>query len=323
MENSNAHPAFLDAAIDLFCRSNQLPAAIQICEQLIAKEPLARRRTLDRWAKLCMQTGDVDKAIQLGRQIMEESNLDPRASNDLAELYIKVGRVDEGMQLLQAVLAKNPGDRNAHLQFADQCIKIMRNDEAIAACWRGLDLSTSIAEQSDVIRRLTTIYQQRRRLDDLVLQLNNKAMESKNNRLATLWSAAAYQTVRDFGKARSLLESLIVGDSLDRMIIEPMIALAEAERNFPAVIEWQSKLLELESTANNRWKLAAAFNNAGQMNKAEPIYLELVRSRESLPIVATAMEALWQSDASPAILELCDEVAKSTDYPWPVHGLQC
>ncbi len=321
IENSKAQPAFLDAAIDLFTRNMQLSDAIQVCERLIAKEPLARRRTLDRWAKLCLQTGDLDKAIQLGRQIMEESNLDPTASGDLAELYIKAGRVDEGMQLLQAVLAKNPGDRNAHLRFADQCIKILRNDEAIAACWRGLELSTTIADQSDVIRRLANVYQQRRRLDDLVLQLSNKAMESKNNRLATIWSAAAFQTARDFGKARSLLESLIVGDSLDRIVIEPLISLAEAERNFPAVIEWQSKLLELEPTVNNRWKLATAFGNAGQTEKAEAIYVALVRSRESTPIAATAMEALWKSNSSPALLELCEEVAKSTDYPWPVQGV--
>ena len=89
----------------------------QYTKALKANPSLKSIRTKIAWAKA--QAGDMNSALAMNRQYMQETPADPQAVTAYANLLIKAGRIDEAMVTVQKSLKKQPKAWPLHYLMGD------------------------------------------------------------------------------------------------------------------------------------------------------------------------------------------------------------
>ena len=311
----------LARTLDLYRDVQEYGMAIEVCNRLLAAPSRSRSIYLRQLAKLYLSNRQPAKAVESARALLDLSEAESRDYGECAAICIEANQLDEAIELLKTAVRKDPTFRAGYIQMADQFSKMGRYEESISANWKSFELAAGLPDQYETIRRLAPLYAQRRRMDELVGKLRERARSEQSDRLGALWASVAYQSVRNLYEARQELEPLVHGDTLDPSLIERLAVLAEADRDFTAMVTWQERLVQMEPSDVNRLKLGEYCNTAGDRQRACELYIDLVRNASTDSVRNTAMEYLYLGKHTPETIAFCEELSQSNDAPWQLRGI--
>ena len=311
----------LSRSLDMFRVALRLNRAIEICHRLMARSRQNRSLWEKQLARLHLKNGEPDKAVAVAKALLEQSNASNADLHDCAMVCVDANNLETGIELWSVAVRKDPSYRLGHQQIAEYTAKLGRTDESIAAHWKVFDLSQDLTDQNAVIQKLAPIYLQRRRMSELIEKLEDIGKEKQSERLSALWRSTAYQSVRSYLQARTVLEPLVQSDSFDPTLVEMIASLAEVDRDFPGMITWQERLVQMDPSDRNRLALGKLYNSVGDRDRACEIYLNLVRSSKTINVRNTAMEYLYLGKHTPEAIAFCNDIAKSGHASWEIQGI--
>jgi predicted Zn-dependent protease len=320
-EGSKLKTLELTLALEFYREANQFSKAIEICRRLGSASADSRPHWIMLMAQLYLKSGAPTKAVDTARAILELSNATRNDYNECAVVCTLANRIEDAIEIWNHAVRKNPKDRRSFMQIAEQSSKLGRNDESIVAYWKAFELSEDLPSQKEVIRKLAPLYLKKQRMDELIAKLGNAAREKESERLNSLWSSVAYQSVRNYRQARAALEPLVQSDSQDPSVVELITSLAEANGDFAATISWQKRLVQMVPSEVNQLTLGKLLNSAGDRQGACKDYLELVRAAKRPEIRNTAMEYLYLGSHTPEAIAFCQQVAKTGNPSWEIQGI--
>ncbi len=267
--------AVWEAAAALQERAGRFGDAVAAYRKLATLDRRYLSNYLTQIASLEMRLGNVDAALETGEQLIASAPGNSDHYRFFADLCFRTGNGARGLDVLRRNVRGNPNDAEALTYLARMLSEEFATDEAVELYWRAFDLGKDIDAKNAVIAPLTELYLRTNRFDVLVERLQTVGREQNKPRDAALWAAAAHQAAGDLGMAKQLLEGLAREDSRDTKLFEQLVALARAEFDFEAAVEFQRRLVAAAPTPEAEYLLGNLLLELGEIDEAEAMWLKL------------------------------------------------
>ena len=270
--------AILVAAARLNEAHRNFRRAADLYQKLAASDRRFRTDYLQRVARLEEQLGSHQRAIQVGRELVDSAPANPEVSNFFAQMCFRLGHPEEGILAMRRALRANPGDVSTLIRLGVVLNGQGKTAEGIELLWRAFDRSTSLDERLPIIQQLAEAHGKLNQLNLLYSRLERERQNVARHREVTICLAEAYQVAGEYGTAVRLLESLLTEDSRDIELLIQLRHLSERNKVLLAAIKYQRRIWQLTSQLPERNRLAHLLLQAGQGEEA----IELLTSDETV-----------------------------------------
>jgi Flp pilus assembly protein TadD len=227
--------------------------------------------TLDQAMKLAMQqhnAGDLARAEQLYRQVLQQSPNHPDALHLLGVLAQQVGKTDAAIELIGRAIALNPSAPLYFSNLAEAYRTVGQLDQAEAACRRALSLSPNLGP---AIGNLGTILFDKGKFDEAEAALKRAVEIEPDNASAISLLGSILAQRGDFDGALEKNRHAVALAPANPLVhnnlastLENRGLLAEAETEYQKAIELNPRLAE-------------AYNNLGTVIRRQGRLAESIR----------------------------------------------
>ncbi|MEM9588160.1 MAG: tetratricopeptide repeat protein, partial [Planctomycetota bacterium] len=311
-------PSVLSVAASLLSQSSDYAGAVEVYRMLAEVEMRYQSAYLQQIASLQMRMGQVDAALQTGRQLISVNASSPDAYRYFADLCERGGRPDEAIAALRKATQVAPRDSGAKNALASVLAQQFRTYEAIELYWETLVASDDLDDQRSVVSRLVPLYERRGNFAQLLSRLTRRGREDSDMRTATLLISEAQRQVNDFGSAADVLQPLLAEDPRDPELLEQMVGLFDAMGEFERAIEYQRRLASQADTPENRQKLLLLMVDTGEIDHAE-LAIKRLQSVTDPLVMAQMIDRLYGRGNNEAAIRTCRAILERNDKLWGVR----
>ncbi|MDO5309940.1 MAG: tetratricopeptide repeat protein [Planctomycetia bacterium] len=296
------HVALLKRTPEIIAKSQTPETSLELLQVAIEKDPTRKVEYLRGVAKLQLELGRVDDALQAVHNALQESAADPANYRSCAELLLEAQQYDEAIELLQTAAQLDPSDRASLLRLAALLDQIGRTEEALNHLWTIYNNLTRLEDKLSIVTALAEYYFKLDRFEELSerLRVNRTGEDARRENAYCL--ARAQMTVKDYQSARNTLENVaaFIGARAqdDAFLLHTLSNLAELQNDMDAAIRYQEKLCDLDESTAEMDRLLALYRRVDDKAK----------SREYLKTHILPREPLWKQ------LETVDVLLSIEDY---------
>lgn len=265
----------LGTAAQMLESAGRIGEAIERRRQLATIDTRFRSGHLQRLATLHMRLGQIEEALEVGRQFVSGSGGSIDSFRFYADLCGQAGREDEQIDTLRRCLRANPRSDEAMRLLAAQLGMSFKTDQAIQLHWQRMDLVEDLDDRRQIVRDLTDLYLRGGQLEQLTDRLEMRGRESGARRETVDLLATMQEAAGDYGLARETLESLLREEGRDTLLIERLVKLTEEAGEVERAVELQRELLRLSPGRQNESRLAMMLVDLGMVDEAEAIFARI------------------------------------------------
>jgi tetratricopeptide (TPR) repeat protein len=317
IEKSPKSLSYLAASARIHEGGGDLSAAAEVNRKLAAADRRFRTEYLTAVAKLELQLGRRDAALQAGRDLLAAAPGNPEHYEFYAQLCFQAGRADEGLDALRRSVRLNPTEPKAVLTLAEALANQFRTGEAIELYWRAFEKSGDLDSRLSVISKLSDLYLQTNHFDKLLERLERERREAEQPREATICLAQAYHAAGDYGTARKELEQLFTQDSRDTQLLQQLGKLAESESDYAGAVKYQQQLATLAPSKEADTRLAQLLTQAGDVEQASTVWVKMTADEEPERVIK-AVDALLGDERYDTVLEITGRFLRDHSDNWEV-----
>lgn len=320
-----------EAAAKLFENAGEKTKAIEIFKKLAASDDVWQVGYLKRLAMLLFETGQIDKAVETGRRVMELGSGNAVNVRFFAELLLKANRREEAIAQLRQALRIEPGNIDILRLLAENLAEIGQKKEAAEIAWRLFERKETAAGKLDTVPMLVKYFQQADLFKLLINRLQNGMQNEKSRRDFVLCLAAVFSSTNDLEKSRSLLESELnaANDSgIDNTpILQSLVDLAEKQNDFSSAVKYQEMLCRKHKSFAAFDRLFILYDLNGDNKKAVDLFLGGVLLKTDLKDQLDSIDRMIRREEYEAIdrvlsfLEIHDAV--NWEIPYRRIALAC
>ena len=294
---------------EIVAKSQSPDGSLELLNLALAKDPSAAGTYLRSKARVCLELGLGEEAIEASRRLFELESGSPESARALAEVLLETGRVDEAIATLHQSAESSGADRATRLKLASVLDESGETTEAIEVLWGVFDQGSRLEEKLTLIDSLSKLSAKADRFDALKERLRASAKTSDARRESAYCLARAYMSIKDYESARSTLENAVafMGTRTDDSTfwLRALSNLAELQNDIEGAIRFQERLCELEPSETERSRLLTLYRRTEDPSRARDYLV-----REILP-----NEPLWKR------LETVDALLSVEDYELAIGAL--
>ena len=275
----------------------------------------ARTEHLTSVAKLEARLGRREAALKAGRDLLAAAPGNPDHFQFFSDLCFQLGENDEGLETLRKAARANESDTKSLLNLAEALAREFRTEEAIELFWRAFDRSPDLDGKLGIVSRLADLYLQRDQFDRLISRLERLQREESRQREAALCLAQAHASSGDFGTARQQLESLLVANPRDTLLLKQLSALAENEGDITAASKYQKQLFGVAPNDEAAKRLGELYVRSGEISEAEALWAHYADGHD-LSRVLQAADSLYTNGKYEAVLTTTERLLRNDPTNW-------
>ncbi|MEM0925997.1 MAG: tetratricopeptide repeat protein, partial [Planctomycetota bacterium] len=238
-----------------------------------------RRSHLQRLSELYSQSGDVDAALRVGKEMLAVSSGAIDAFQFYADLCGRAGRRDEQLETLHRCLRLNPNSVDAQRSLAEHLANEFQTERAIELYWQMFDQAIDIDSKRAVTEELADLHLRSNQLGRLMTRLD-QLRGLDNQRVQIDLVATVFERVGDLGRAVEKLESLLRDDGRDTLLLERIVELCKRTGDYEKAVEYQKQLTRLVPSNENESKLATLMVEIGDAETAEAMWMRLAKGTD-------------------------------------------
>ena len=170
-------------------------------------------------ARLEAQLGNRDEALAAGKELIVSAPGNTDNYEFYSQLCYRLGESEKALDALRKAVRINPTEPALTMSLGRALAEEFRTDEAIEVYWRAFEKSEEIDDKTNLVQKLTALYEQQNQFDKLLERLERDRREESKRREMTICIAQAHNTSGDYGTARRELESLLTDDTRDTCLL--------------------------------------------------------------------------------------------------------
>ncbi|NOX53366.1 MAG: tetratricopeptide repeat protein, partial [Planctomycetes bacterium] len=271
-------------------QGGDLAGAAEQYRRLAQIDPKQRTRHLTQVVNLELELGRLEAAVKTAEQIVRLTPGNAETAQLLANVYFRSGQDSNGLDVLRAALQANPRDREMRLLLARRLTERRQIDEAIEHLWRAFELSEARDDKLAVVAELAQQYGIAGRTEELIARLEQLRRSQENPVGTTLYLVEAYTQSEDYVSARRELNALLARRPADAQVLGQLVSLSERLGDTEAALRYQQKLVALSRTPQMLDRLARLYEKAGDPDRAQAIWLEMVHKTKDETAVLLAVD---------------------------------
>ncbi len=306
----------LDAAARLTENSGDIARAIELRKRLVDSDRRFRSAHLQRLAALYVQVDQTDLALATGKELLASAGGALDAFRFYADLCGQLGRSDERLDTLRRCLRLNPRSVEAHAMLVNQLAEDFKTDQAIELAWRQFDLTEDLENRRGLVSQLADLYLRGNRLDQLISRLESRGRETNDRRTAIDLMATAYQQAGDLGLARDTLEGLLRESGRDTLLMERLVSLLQQAGDVDRAIELQRELVRIAPGKPTQSRLASMLIDVGAFEDAQTLWLSSMDIRQDTSAVLQAIDKLVTGREYKAAFDLSTKALEALPSDW-------
>ncbi|MEL6104563.1 MAG: tetratricopeptide repeat protein [Planctomycetota bacterium] len=315
LEADSGDADILLVAAEIAETQNRLVKAADLFEQLAAADSRFRSNYLQRVAALNVRIGRVDRAMEICESIIDANPASPESYQFLARTAFGVQRDEPAIAALRRAMSVAPRDNLPRRMLANHFADRFRTDEAIELYWQVFRYEAGIENKIGVIAALGPLYDRKSDMDALLNRIEELNRKEGDARTTALMKAAAYESIRDFGAARSAIEPLIATQPRDVALLSSMVRLSDAADEVEVAAEYQKRITELADTPENRFQLIQLQLEAGSIDITTALAQRISFVSDPGRLGGMVRSAVRRGDLTTA-RALCREAVKSDPSLW-------
>lgn len=281
-----------------------LSVAIELYTRLTRVHPQTRNEYLKRIVALEEKLGRTDRAIEVGRDLLEGTPAVPEISEFVAELCFRSNRPVEGILVLRRCLRTNPDNWRLLTNLASALRSFQDSNEATDLLWHALDACTTVSGLRVVTADLTSVYRKRNELRKLFLRLEHDRRDPVRYRERTISLARAYELTGDLQTAQQKLEALLKPHSNDAEVLRELCRLAERRHQSKSAIRFQRELFLITANPLDRSRLIQLLLDEGEVEEAASLMKNNSGVSAVKPSVLTLIDSQYSRDRDGGILQI-------------------
>ena len=281
-----------------------LNVAIEFYTRLTKAHRRSRSDYLKRIVALEEKLGQTDRAIEVGRELLEGASADPEIIDFVAESCFRSNRSAEGILILRRSLRTNPDNRMLLTHLASALRSFHDSNEATELLWQALDSCTTVSGLQSVVSHLTSEYRERKELRKLFLRLEHDRRDPVRYRETTICLARAYEVTGNLQTAQQKLEALLTPDSNDAEVLQQLRRLAVRQRQPKSAIRFQRQLFLATGNPVDRSHLVELLLGEGEVEEAANLMTNTSGVSALKPSVLTQIDAQSSRDSNRVILQI-------------------
>ncbi len=281
-----------------------LSTAVELYTRLTKVHPQTRNEYLKRIVALEEKLGRTDRAIEVGRDLLEGAPAVPEISEFVAELCFRSNRPVEGILVLRQTLRTNPDNWRLLTNLASAVRSFQDSNEATDLLWHALDACTTVSGLQVVTADLTSVYRKRNELRKLFLRLEHDRRDPVRYRDRTISLARAYEVTGDLQTAQQKLEALLTPHSTDIEVLRELRRLAERRNQSKSAIRFQRELFLITANSLDRSRLVQLLLDEGEVEEAASLMKNNSGVSAVKPSVLTLIDSQYSRDRDGGILQI-------------------
>ncbi|MCC9599477.1 tetratricopeptide repeat protein [Stieleria sp. JC731] len=250
-------------AAEIAERQNRIGDAAEKFKHLAKVDTRFRSNHLQRVAELQMRLGQVDQAIETCNELIKTNPASAESYQFLARHAFRMGRDDTAITALRKAMTIAPRDNLSRRMLASAFADRYRTDEAIEVYWQAIRYTSKLDEQLPIIQALAPLYDRKTEVDELIRRIEEMRNDDVDERSITLLTAAAYESIEDYGSAIKVLDPAVANAPRDVPLLENMVRVCDLASEVTDAAEYQQRITGLEDTPENRFKLVQLQLDAG------------------------------------------------------------
>lgn len=320
LQNDVATPELLRRVPEIIAKSQAPESALELLELAAVKDPANRASYLRSSARVLLELGDADKALETARKALDDDRSSAANYRACADIAVRCGRIDEAIELLREGARLDASDRSATLRLAGLLDESGETEEAARILWRVFDSETRLEDKLATIDVLARYYAKLDRFDELKERLRNDGSDDERRRENACCLARAFTTIRDYESARSTLETaatLLSGRATDdAFLLHSLSSLAELQNDLDAAIRYQEKLCEIDDSREESDRLLTLYRRKGDKEKSRDYLKRNILPRDPLWRQLETVDVLLSVEDYDAASELLEEIERARPQNW-------
>jgi predicted Zn-dependent protease len=304
---------------DLYERAGRLADAAEAMKKLAALDRRGISEYLKKIARLEIQLGQFDAALQTGRSLIKATPGNPEAYQYFADLAFEVGQPQVAVESLRQAVRVNPGDEASLRALAKTLADEFQTSEAIELYWRAFEKAADLESQTNIVVALSNLYLRSNQFEKLIDRLERRSRDLNLPLEMTRCIAIAWREAGDFRKSRETLEQLLIHDPANVDGLKELVVLSQQEHNLPAAIAYQQRIVQITSSVPEQRTLAALTAASGNIDESFAILVRIAESQTGRAATLTEIDSLIEmgTAAGRAVaIGLCEKLLRDSPSDW-------
>ncbi|MDR3234123.1 MAG: hypothetical protein LBT46_10760, partial [Planctomycetaceae bacterium] len=324
-------------AAELYEQKGDTEKAVALYRQLAAQQTPQRNGYLKHIASLQMQSGELEQALETSRTLFGSGG----AANVryYAELLLSINRQNEAVGVLRQGLRNEPGNTELLQVLAQTLYNMNRKDEAFEIAYRQFESTKDFSGKLALLDTLCNTFQNESnnngqkdvQTSGKIDALSNNLRLLKQNRETQFYLARVSANTGDNDSARQILEKILdfpdgnrSGSAVtDIIVLKELVKVTENQDDINAALRYQELLCSNNKNAGGEEHLFQLYEKAGETEKADKLFLELVLRQSGLPEKLEAIDTMIRRKEYEMVLKVLDffEIHEPENWQLPLRRI--
>ncbi|MDP1562958.1 MAG: DUF1583 domain-containing protein, partial [Pirellulaceae bacterium] len=290
--------------------------AAEMYRNLVTADRRSRGEHLMNVSRLEFQLGHSDAALAAGAELIASAPGNTEHYEFYAQTCFRLGRTEDGLEALRKAVRIDPNQPHLMMALATALSDQLRTEESIELYWRAFEKSEEIADKILLTTKLADLYQVTNQVEQLMQRLERERREEEKRREMTICLAQAWQTLGDFGAARTELEGLLSEDSRDTTLLNQLAKLCQANGDMEAAISYQRQLAAVAPGEETESPLANMLFASGQVDEARDILVKLTLEEQDPLRQLRSLDGLLRQENFEAAIAVLEPLLAQNREDW-------
>lgn len=249
VELSAANARLIRDYAEVLQRQGKLQEATEQYERLVAIEPHRRITHYRSLVQVQLRQGQHDLARETANQLVRSAPDDGAAYLLRAEVARQSGNGDEQISWLRKAVGVMPQETRIRRQLAHALVARGDAEQAFDELWRCWDETSALPEQISLVVSMSDVLEKTGSHQVLLDRL--RAARRDQPKAVDLCLAEVHRRAGELAQARRVLTALLAEDDRDVDVLRQLAALAAAEQDWQAAIDYQQQVVKLDAAWTN------------------------------------------------------------------------
>ncbi|MCA9039549.1 MAG: DUF1583 domain-containing protein, partial [Planctomycetaceae bacterium] len=296
-----------------------IAGAISIQQRMLDIDRKSRPDYLRRLSELELEMGHHDQALDYAQQLLVASPGNVEGYLFYANLCFELGLEDDAFKTLRKAVRLNPNDQDAQFVLAAELAKHYRTEDAIELYWNAFNKADDLDSQLQAVDQLVPLYQRMGNYEELLERLEARRRERDGQRELSMVMAHVYKAANNFQKAREELVSLLESEAPDPLVLDELIAVAEAENEPEIALKYMQQLVELAPSDGNKFRLMQMQWKSGDVDQVEYILTQLLSGVPGIEEIHKVIDSLIAKQEFESALDITQRMRTRHAEDWELQ----